>query len=209
VSVSQGPVKPLNRAIPGDGLIAAFMKSTRRSGALMACCCAALLASAGCASTGNQGASSSQAFAPLPPAGVPATSVANVAGRYHGKFLLKTKPVGDAYFNLTQSGTAIGGTLKLVLSKRTLYEPVAMTLDVANDSFTGSATDPTGKTPCTYALRGSYNPKTFILRGTSSPATCSGKVANFAAAESCFYVTGSGIIARRSEARGIIECSHS
>jgi hypothetical protein len=55
-------------------------------------------------------------------------SIANLAGRYSGTFSIKGKPVGDIDFNLTQSGTAIGGVLKLVVSK-TYKEPVALTLE--------------------------------------------------------------------------------
>jgi hypothetical protein len=173
----------------------------------MAFCCAAMLASAGCASPGGSAsAASPQGFASLPSIVRTSASIANVAGQYKGKFLLKKTIIGDAYFNLTQSGTAIGGSLKLVLSKSTLNEPVAIAFDATNDSFTGSATDPTGKTPCTYALSGSYNPKTFVLRGTSSPLTCTGKVANFTTTESCYYNTSSGTNALRPDARGIIEC---
>lgn len=173
----------------------------------MAYCCAALLVSAGCASPGGgRNAASPQGLTSLPSIGSTAASIADVAGRYQGKFLLKTKPVGNAYFNLTQSGTAVGGSLKLVFSKRTVHEPVAMTLDPANNSFTGNATDPTGKTPCTYALSGSYDPKTYVLRGTSSPLTCPGKIANFTTTESCYYKTGSSTSALRPSARGIIEC---
>jgi hypothetical protein len=180
------------------------MNTEKRYSAVMVYCCAAMLVLAGCASPG-EGQSAAQGFAPVPSIGSAAASITNVAGRYHGKFLLKKKPIGDAYFDLTQSGTAIGGTLRLVLSK-TLREPVAMTLDAANNSFTGNATDPTGKTHCTYALSGSYNPKTFVLSGTSSPLTCPGKVANFTTTESCFYNTSSSPSARRPDARGIIEC---
>jgi len=135
-----------------------------------------------------------------------AASITNLAGQYSGKFLLANKPIGDAYFNLTQRGTAVGGMLKLVISNQTTHEPVAMKLDAANDTFTGTATDPTGKTPCTYLLRGSYNPKTFVLRGTSAPHTCTGKTATFRTTESCFYNTEPSASNRRPDARGIIEC---
>ena len=165
--------------------------------------CAALLVFAGCASP--IGGANSQSAVSLPTIDGSAASATNLAGQYSGKFFLANKPIGDAYFDLTQSGTAVGGTLKLVLS-RTIREPVAMTLDTADNSFTGIATDPTGKTHCSYTLSGSYNPKTFVLRGTSSPLTCSGKVATFRTTESCFYNTGSATSVRRSDARGIIEC---
>jgi hypothetical protein len=175
--------------------------------AIVAYCCALVLAliSAGCASpNGNGTAASAQGFAALPSIQGNAAVTTNVAGKYAGKFLVKGKVVGVADFTLTQSGTAAGGFLKLVLSKRTTIEPVAMTLNT-NNSFTGSATDPSG-TPCTYALSGSYNPKTFVLRGTSSPATCSGKVATFITTESCYYDTGSSTNTLRPNIRGIIKC---
>ncbi len=180
-----------------------FMKTEKRYRALMAYCCAAVLAFAGCASP--VGGANSQVSASLPSLRSDTASATSLAGRYHGKFLLKKKPIGEAYFDLTQSGTAVGGTLKLVLSK-TIREPVAMTLDTANNSFTGIATDPTGKMHCSYTLRGSYNPTTFVLRGTSSPLTCAGKVATFRTTESCFYNTRSSANVRRPDARGIIEC---
>jgi hypothetical protein len=185
----------------------ALMKTGKRYHAVMVYCCAAVLAFAGCASpSGGSGVGSLQGLAPLPSIASDAASVANVAGKYRGKFLLKRKTIGDAYFDLTQSGTAIGGTLRLVLST-TVREPVALTLDAANNSFTGSATDPSDKSPCTYTLSGSYNPKTAVLRGTSSPLTCAGKVANFTATQSCYYNTSPSATARRRpDARGVIEC---
>jgi hypothetical protein len=164
------------------------------------------LASTGCASPNGSGtAASPQGFAALPSIERSAVLTTNVAGKYQGKFLVKGKVIGDADFTLTQSGTAAGGFLKLVLSKRTTIEPVAMTLDTKNNSFTGSATDPSG-TACTYALSGSYNPKTFVLRGTSSPATCTGKLATFKTTETCYYDTGSSTNALRPNVRGIIKC---
>jgi hypothetical protein len=179
------------------------MRRGKRQRAIVVYCCTALLVFAGCASP--VGGANSQGAASLPSIGSNAVSATNLAGRYSGKFLLKNKPIGDAYFDLTQSGTAVGGTLKLVLSKTT-REPVAMTVDTANNSFTGIATDPTGKTHCSYTLSGSYNPKTFVLRGTSSPLTCTGKVATFRTTESCFYNTSSSANIHRPDARGIIEC---
>ena len=182
------------------------MNVRKRQGPVVASCCAAALLFAGCASPGGGSAASSQGVASLPSIGRAAASATNLAGQYQGTFRLKTKVVGKAYFTLTQSGTTVGGTLKLVLSKKTLHEPVAVTFDAASNGFSGNVVDPTGKTPCTYAIAGSYNPKTFVLRGTSSPLTCAGKVANFTTTESCYYNTGTGAGAIRRDARGIIEC---
>lgn len=178
------------------------MKTALRLRALTISGCASLLVFAGC--TSPAGSESAQGPSSLP-ATIRAATVTNVAGRYQGKFLLERKAIGDAYFDLTQSGTAIGGTLKLVLTKTT-REPLAMTLDATNDTFSGIATDPSGKTPCSYTVAGSYNPKTFVLRGTSSPLTCPGKVANFTTTESCYYNTNPSTNARRTDARGILEC---
>ena len=179
------------------------MKIATNLRALTISCGAALLVSAGCASPAGSG--SAQGLSSLPATVSSAATITNVAGRYQGQFLLKKKVIGDAAFDLTQSGTAIGGTLKLVLTK-TAREPVAMTFDATNNTFSGVATDPTGKTPCSYALAGSYNPKTFELSGTSSPLTCPGKVANFKTTESCFYNTSPSTNARRPAAHGILEC---
>lgn len=182
------------------------MNTNNRRGAVIACGCAILLVLSGCASAGGTTALTPHGLESLPSAGHSAAAIANVAGRYHGKFSISGKRVGDASFDLTQSATAVGGSLTLVLAKQTLREPVAMTLDPANNSFTGSATDPTGTTPCTYALSGSYNPKTFILRGTSAPRTCAGKKAAFTTTERCFYNTGSGTNASRLPSRDIAKC---
>ncbi len=180
------------------------MNTGIRLRALLAFCCAAALA--GCASVGAGGsAPSPQGMSGLPPL-ANAAAATNVAGRYSGKFRLKTTVVGNVSFNLTQSGSAVGGSLKLVLAKRTIGEPVAMTLDATANTLTGTAVDASGKQPCTYALRATYNPKTFIFRGTSSPLTCTGKVANFTTTERCFYNTGSSADAIRPNAHGIIEC---
>ena len=179
------------------------MMTSKSLRAVTASLCAAALA--GCASSGAGSGAPSQGLAPLPSLAEPAASVSNVAGQYQGKFRIKNSVIGTVSFNLTQSGTAVGGTLKLVLSKSTLSEPVAMTLSAANNTLTGTAVDAASKTPCTYALKGSYNPKTFVLRGTSSPLTCTGKVANFTTTEQCFYNTGSSNAIRR-DVNGIIEC---
>jgi hypothetical protein len=181
------------------------MKTGKRLGILTVYCCAALLVLAGCASPAGDKGVDPQGSASLPSVVTDTAAIANLAGQYSGKFLIKNKPIGDAYFDLTQHGTAVGGTLKLVIS-RTTREPVALLLDTANNSFTGIATDPSGKAHCSYTLSGSYNPKTFVLRGTSSPLTCTGKVATFRTTESCFYNTNSSANVRRPDARGIIEC---
>jgi hypothetical protein len=178
------------------------MKSGKRYNTVTVFSCAIALTLTGCASGASSGGSGPTS---LPAIARDAPSIANLAGKYSGKFLVKSKPVGNASFNLTQNGTSIGGILKLALSSRTVLEPVALTLDPANNTFTGSATDPKGTTKCTYELDGSYNPKTFVLRGTSSPLTCAGKVATFRTTESCFYNSGSANDIR-PEARGIIEC---
>ena len=151
------------------------------------------------------GCASPQAQAPLPSFEASAASATNVAGQYQGNFLLKNTVIGKAFFDLTQSGTSVGGKLKLVLSGGTIHEPVAMTLDTADNTLTGTAVDASGNPVCTYALSASYNPKTFVLRGTSSPLTCKGKVATFRTTERCFYNTGSSNATRRN-ATGIIEC---
>jgi hypothetical protein len=169
-------------------------------------CCAAALAFTGCASPNVAGGGEpSQGSSTLPAIARDASSIANVAGKYQGKFFLKKKAIGDISFDLSQSGTTVGGTLKLVLSKTT-REPVALTLDAASNTLTGTAVDPSGKTACAYTISASYNPKTFVLSGTSSPLTCPGKVANFKTTESCFYNTTPSMDARRPAARGILEC---
>ena len=179
------------------------MNSGKRHNAVTVFCCAIALALAGCATGGSNGVGSG--LTSLPSIASDAASIANLAGRYHGTFSIKGKRAGDIDFNLTQNGTAIGGVLKLVVSK-TYREPVAFTLDAANNSFVGNAVDSAGKTTCVYALSGSYNPKTFVLSGTSAPVTCSGKTAKFRTVESCYYNTGSSPTDRRPDARGILEC---
>jgi hypothetical protein len=169
-------------------------------------CCAAALAFAGCASPNIAGSGEpSQGLSSLPAIARDASQTTNVAGKYQGKFFLKKKAIGDISFDLSQSGTAVGGTLKLVLSK-TIREPVALTLDASNNMLTGTAVDPSGKTACAYTIKASYNQKTFVLRGTSSPLTCPGKVANFTTTESCYYNTTPATNSRRVDARGILEC---
>jgi hypothetical protein len=181
------------------------MKARKRYGAAIGLFCSATLLFAGCASPRGAGS----AYVPSSPALLArnAASIADVAGRYRGKFLIGGKSTGEAYFNVTQRGTAVGGWLKLVLPKSTIQEPVAMTLDASNNTLVGNATDPSGATPCTYALRGSYNSKTFVFKGTSTPLTCSGKAATFRTVERCFYETnGTANDRRHPDARGIIEC---
>jgi hypothetical protein len=177
------------------------MNTYKGGRAVLALCAAGALAA--CASPGTSPASS-QGLSSLP-ALAAAAATTNVAGRYQGTFKIKFTVAGKASFDLTQSGNAIGGTLKLVLSSQTLREPVAMTLAKGN-TFTGTAVDLLGKTKCTYGLSGSYNPKTFVLRGTSSPITCKGKTATFDTTESCFYNTGSDANDVRPNAKGILEC---
>jgi hypothetical protein len=161
--------EPETRAAIERRPITSSMNLRTRLFAFVACWCAAVLA--GCAVPGGRGAAS-QSFAQLPSLVRPATA-ANVAGQYEGEVLLKKTVVGKAYFDLTQSGTAVGGTFKLVLSKRTLHEPVAMTLNATNDTLTGNAVDASDKTPCTYALSASYDPKkrlSLVERRRRSPA---------------------------------------
>jgi hypothetical protein len=168
--------------------------------------CAALLILVGCQSGGGASA--------LSPLGLTAASApdstgaasANLAGQYRGKFSVKTAVIGNVTFDLTQSGSSIGGTLKLVVPKQRFTEPVAMALKAANDTFSGNAIDAASKTPCTYALNGSFNPKTLVLKGTSTPLTCAGQRANFTATERCYYNTGSKTNAVRRNDDAMPEC---
>lgn len=177
---------------------------THRLRPLLAALCAVSLGA--CASTAAGGSPAPQGIAPLPAVAASASSGTNVAGRYKGKFLIKKSVVAEAHFNITQSGSAVGGILKLVLSDRTLHEPVALTLDAANNTLSGVATDAESNTECTYALKATYDPKTFVLSGTSSPLNCSGKVATFTTKERCFYNTAPASNAIRAHAHGILEC---
>jgi hypothetical protein len=181
------------------------MKANKRSRAVAAAGCSAVLALAGCASSGG-GFASQQGSTSFASSAGSRASTTNLAGQYRGAFLVGGKVVGKAYFNLTQTGTAIGGTLRLVLSKSIYREPVALKLAAKNDTVTGNAVDATSTTPCTYALTGSYNPKTFVFTGKSTPATCKGKVATFKTVERCFYDTGSGTDVIRPNATGLLEC---
>lgn len=118
---------------------------------------------------------------------MPAPKPANVAGQYRGTVTDTAFGSGKALGDFSQTGTTVGGRLKLTYGSETILNSVAMKLAHAN-SLSGSAVATIGKVACTFAISATYDSTTFDLTGNYSASNgCSGESGTFAMKERCYY----------------------
>jgi hypothetical protein len=160
---------------------------------LLTVCLAVAVVCTGCA--GNAGTNPPAGTAGMPqPMGADAPPAADgIAGHYAGSISQKGTAVGTVKMDLSQSGSAGGGSATLKIGALPKLS-AAVSLNVATTGSTGTlVVIPTKSVPaCSFAIsKAFYNPKNLMLTGKLSAFQgCTGQAFSFAAKEICYYRVG-------------------
>lgn len=123
----------------------------------------------------------------------PAPALANVAGQYRGTVADTAFGNGKALGDFSQTGSTVGGRLRLTYAGKKVLNSVAMTL-ARSGALSGDAVATIGQTACTFSVSANYDATSFALSGSYAATTgCSGESGTFAMKEVCYYQQSAGI----------------
>lgn len=126
-----------------------------------------------------------------PPA--PPAALANVAGQYRGTVADSAFGNGKALGDFSQTGSTVGGRLRLTYAGKKVLNSVAMTL-ARSGALSGDAVATIAQTACTFSVNANYDATSFALSGSYAATTgCSGESGTFAMKEVCYYQQSAGI----------------